>query len=209
MAFKYQEWPTVESITTILEEVKNTAYTYLRQQIVQTARLPLLVHCVDPPEDVGGHPRAHVLRFREYLDVKIPNHRHALTRLLIGGHPLSIERLRMSGVKREWRICRFCKRQGVLEDEIHILFECDSNPQLRNLRAIYAEETMECLPPIDRNTEYRERREVAVIHALAHREATPALAKLVSDVFEVLDGSEALIIRSLEQYQELDVYWHA
>ncbi|KAJ7694012.1 hypothetical protein B0H14DRAFT_3530891 [Mycena olivaceomarginata] len=78
-------------------------------------------------------------RLRHYLTaVVVPAHRKAMTGLLLGDHNLSVERLRYGTryrkpVPRKFRLCRFCR--GAVEDEVHALFDCVTEPRLIELRA--------------------------------------------------------------------------
>lgn len=76
-----------------------------------------------------------VLRFRDYLNVRTREHRRALTRLVCSDHPLAVEqgRRRVPATALNWRICRFCRLQGAIETETHILIDC-SSPLLEPLR---------------------------------------------------------------------------
>jgi hypothetical protein len=74
--------------------------------------------------------------FRHYLRAKTPEHRLALTRMVLSSHSLAIERRRWQErgkpvVPREWRKCRFC--QDSVEGPVHALFICD-NPELAQVR---------------------------------------------------------------------------
>ncbi len=56
--------------------------------------------------------------------VKIFQHRKALSRLRTSSHNLLIETGRYNKTDREKRICKCCK-QGVIESEFHFLMQCD------------------------------------------------------------------------------------
>lgn len=66
----------------------------------------------------------------------------AFTQLLLSCHILAVERLRWTSrarpyfVPHEWRLCRFCVKDNVyeVEDEVHALLHCTSNPLLTSLR---------------------------------------------------------------------------
>ena len=59
----------------------------------------------------------------------------AFIRLLTSDHPFAVELGRRISppVPRHRRICRFCHCQGAVEDEVHILLECQ-NDRLLQLR---------------------------------------------------------------------------
>ncbi|KAJ7833535.1 hypothetical protein B0H14DRAFT_2223978, partial [Mycena olivaceomarginata] len=82
------------------------------------------------------------LDFRRYLRIKTPDHRRALTRMVLSSPSLAVEcrRWKERGkeiVPREWRKCRFC---GVaVEDPAHAMFICD-NPDLMEVRETFLRE---------------------------------------------------------------------
>ena len=64
-------------------------------------------------------------QFEFYLrEIKIFNHRRAVSQLRCGSHHLMIEAGRWSRIPRERRLCPSCR---VLEDEIHFVNECRIN----------------------------------------------------------------------------------
>ncbi|KAK7008449.1 hypothetical protein R3P38DRAFT_2413192, partial [Favolaschia claudopus] len=90
-----------------------------------SSRLPLLQHRLDLNSNSLFVHKA--MKFRLYLNVPIPAHRKALTRLMLSSHTLSVEILRYKErwklrVPRDCRLCRFC-RLGV-ENEWHATIEC-------------------------------------------------------------------------------------
>ena len=77
---------------------------------------------------------------RLYLTVHVPDHRKALSGLLLADHNLAEVRLRYQErhqppVPREWRLCRLCG-DGI-EEPLHALFLCTNSPTLVNLRAAF------------------------------------------------------------------------
>lgn len=70
-----------------------------------------------------------------YLNVRTREHRRALTRLVCSDHPLAVEQGRRTvpATVPNWRICRFCRLQGAIETEAHVLIDC-SSPLLEPLR---------------------------------------------------------------------------
>ena len=71
-----------------------------------------------------------------YLDlVRNSIHRHHTTKLRISAHDLEIESGRYSNIPREERICKWCARSRgdkIIEDEKHILYDCDLYVDARN-----------------------------------------------------------------------------
>ncbi|KAJ6591290.1 hypothetical protein DFH09DRAFT_1074010 [Mycena vulgaris] len=79
--------------------------------------------------------------------VAVPAQPKALTRLLLGDHSLSIERLRYPAryrlaVPREERLCRFCRE--AIEDEVHALLACEAQLPLVKLRGTFLADVFEC-----------------------------------------------------------------
>ena len=70
-----------------------------------------------------------------YLDlVSNAANRYKTTRLRISAHDLEIERGRYRNIPREERICSWCSMTigaRILEDECHVLFDCDLYKHLR------------------------------------------------------------------------------
>ncbi|KAI0323199.1 hypothetical protein GY45DRAFT_1211186, partial [Cubamyces sp. BRFM 1775] len=61
---------------------------------------------------------------KPYLHLLQADPRRDVARLLAGTVPYAIDSLRRHDVPRERRLCRFCRRIGVIEDEEHMLFSC-------------------------------------------------------------------------------------
>ncbi|KAF5377477.1 hypothetical protein D9615_005367 [Tricholomella constricta] len=76
-------------------------------------------------------------RMQPYLKIPDPQHRHALTRLLLSDHLLAVEQLRChrfsrGRIEQHHRLCCFCHL--AIEDEVHTLFGCRSNDRLLSAR---------------------------------------------------------------------------
>ncbi|KAJ7814947.1 hypothetical protein B0H14DRAFT_2309802, partial [Mycena olivaceomarginata] len=108
--------------------IDNEIETSLRTKELLTGRLEM--------DSESGKLVKKSLDFRHYLRVKTPDHRRALTRMVLSSHSLAVERRRWTErgkpiVPREWRLCRFCKDS--VEDPAHAMFLCD-HPELRQVR---------------------------------------------------------------------------
>ncbi|KAI5897156.1 uncharacterized protein SCHCODRAFT_01124747 [Schizophyllum commune H4-8] len=122
----------LDGVATLINGVESTAGDRLRQDLRTDHRLVLL----QGQGALGGSgplPKTH----RSYLDVHIPAHRKALTRLMLSEHPLAIEQLRRVSryrprFDRDLRICRLCR--SAVEDEVHVLLHCDGDDDLVQLR---------------------------------------------------------------------------
>ncbi|KAK0440575.1 hypothetical protein EV421DRAFT_1961399 [Armillaria borealis] len=82
-------------------------------------------------------PRTVTLTLRHYLDVKIKDHRKALTWILLSSHMLAIERLRWRELgrprlERHCRKCRFCRI--AVESPEHAMLGCNSSALLVHTR---------------------------------------------------------------------------
>ncbi|TRM58327.1 hypothetical protein BD626DRAFT_463973 [Schizophyllum amplum] len=86
--------------------------------------------------DKRGCTRPDAAQYRSYLDIAMPHHRKALTRLITGDHELLGVRgawaIRGKYIAYEWRLCRLCAAS--VEDAVHALFTCIGRPQLAALR---------------------------------------------------------------------------
>ncbi|KAK0232150.1 hypothetical protein EDD85DRAFT_739085, partial [Armillaria nabsnona] len=81
--------------------------------------------------------------YKTCLNLPVPAHRKAFTRLLMSAHTLGIEVLRWKEryrpfVPRRWRLCRFCR--AMVEDEPHALLECRANDGLSRRRRRFIED---------------------------------------------------------------------
>ena len=71
-----------------------------------------------------------VFEFENYLSqVKKIKYRHAIVKLRTSSHDLRVETGRHQHEAVEERVCRICKN---IEDEIHFVFECKINQDLRS-----------------------------------------------------------------------------
>ncbi|KAJ7785422.1 hypothetical protein B0H14DRAFT_2400625 [Mycena olivaceomarginata] len=86
----------------------------------------LLVGRLEKDKDTGALVRKS-LEFSHYLTIKQPEHRKALTKVILSSHGLAIERRRWRErgkniVPQQWRLCSFC--YVYIEDQAHALFAC-------------------------------------------------------------------------------------
>ena len=108
----------------------------------------------------------------QYLDyVKNARNRHRTTRLRISAHDLEIETGRYKGIHRSERTCKWCSLtlgSNELEDESHMLFNCDLYASIRiklikllnntlidaNLNKLYSETDKEIISLAFKNINY-------------------------------------------------------
>ncbi|PBK79388.1 hypothetical protein ARMGADRAFT_1056323 [Armillaria gallica] len=106
------------------------------QQVDSSDKLYLLHGRKEPVKNKS--PRTITLTLRHYLDVKVKDHRKALTWMLLSSHMLTIERLRWRELgrprlERDHRKCRFCKI--AVESPEHAMLGCTSSQVLVHTRS--------------------------------------------------------------------------
>ena len=126
---------SIPSIDAIIAKITETVDTDLQFDIDNLQKTHLLRNRL---ETVDGSLSRVTRRRRHYLMmVAVPAYRKSLTRLLLGDHTLSVERLRYPSryrltIPRAQRLCRFCLAD--VEDEVHALLICEAQPTLVDLR---------------------------------------------------------------------------
>ncbi|KAK7033103.1 hypothetical protein R3P38DRAFT_2920710 [Favolaschia claudopus] len=118
-----------------------------------------------------------------------------MTRLLLGDHNLSVERLRYpsryrSAVPRDLRLCRFCRAE--VEDEAHALLDCDAHARLRDLR----EELMQVAAKVDPGLYARRAGCTSLdflIILLRSRALVHNVARFIYQVLNVYDGEPRFV----------------
>ena len=151
-------------------------------------------------EPCPNRPAIHkTLTFRHYLRVVIPNHRFAITKMLLSDHPLALERGRWaerdrSVIPTNQRLCRFCREE--VESPEHALFECTRSWALLNSRAEFLNMAYHVAPSLRRS---RTSTSVELLHLfLMNRATTPLLAKLCYNVIQIYENSPMYIHQTQE-----------
>ncbi|KAJ7869617.1 hypothetical protein B0H13DRAFT_2557471, partial [Mycena leptocephala] len=128
-----------DKVQRIMERLQQVLDADLQRDIETFERTHLLRSRVKRIDEGEGRSRMGLVtrRRRHYLDVPIPAHRMAITRLMLSDHNLSVERLRYPGryraaAPRNLRLCRFCRT--AVEDEAHTLLVCTAHTELQPLR---------------------------------------------------------------------------
>ncbi|KAJ7723253.1 hypothetical protein B0H16DRAFT_1334262 [Mycena metata] len=186
---------TVQLVETAMKDVRLSMEAWVDSEIESSSRVrDLLVGRLEMDNDTHRLVKKS-LDFRHYLRVKTGDHRRALTRMILSGHSLAIERRRWKErrkkiVPREWRLCRFC--YAYVEDPAHAMFACQ-HAELVEIRQVFLEELYDTLPelsgtldPTDVLKFFRD--------ILPRREITPLLGKLAYDVLKIFDSSPMLCV---------------
>jgi hypothetical protein len=131
----------VLTVELAMKAVKHSMEAWVDDEIHSSSRVrDLLVGRLEKDNDTGKLVKKS-LDFRHYLSVKQPEHRKALTKIILSSHSLAVERRRWKErgkkvVPRQWRLCRFC--YVYVEDAPHALFVCE-HPDLKAIRDIFLE----------------------------------------------------------------------
>ena len=139
------------------------------------------------------------MTFRHYLRVVVPNHRFAITRMLLSNHPLALERGRWAErdrpiIPRNQCLCRFRKED--VESPKHALFECTRSWELLNSRAEFLNMAYHVAPSLRRT---RTSTSIELLHLfLMNRATTPLLAKLCYNVIQIYENSPMYIHQTQE-----------
>ncbi|KAJ7023058.1 hypothetical protein C8F04DRAFT_1193808 [Mycena alexandri] len=174
---------SVDSINSIQKKVVAIVDADLQRDINNLVKTHLLRNCLEM-----GENKSLVLvtrHMRHYLTmVVVPAHRKALTGLLLGDHPLSVERLRYATRYRDTvphylRLCHFCR--GAVEDKTHALFDCVQNGRLQGVREQFTQSLAVCDPNL-----YAYHTQIPnydfLLQLISLRKAVKVLAKFVFNV---------------------------
>ncbi|KAI0712862.1 hypothetical protein C8T65DRAFT_532643, partial [Cerioporus squamosus] len=181
-------FPTVELASNTLAAIETALAQHLYDSVADSERLPLLrtrfARLPQPPQ------LRHVCAQQPYLAVKHNEHREAMVRLLTSEHKLAVEELRRvpssEAVPLHRRICRFCRRRGAVEDEVHVLVVCEDERLDRRRYELYAFIRGSLYPDLHKIR--RRHSPAAFLNFLLSRDKLlPAFAHYVYDVFELVD----------------------
>jgi hypothetical protein len=177
----------VLDVQNAMKLVKSSMEAWVDHEIETSARTrDLLVGRLERDNETGNLIKK-TMDFRHYLRVKTPEHRLALTRMVLSSHSLAVERRRWQErgkpvVPREWRKCRFC--QDSVEDPMHALFVCN-NYELAQVRERFLTDLYAKIPEFQgapTNT-------MDFFPVLSKREVTPILAKLAFNVLRIYNAT--------------------
>jgi hypothetical protein len=166
---------------------------WIDNEIESSSRVrDLLVGRLEKDKDTGKLVKKS-LNFRHYLRVKQPEHRKALTKMILSSHSLAIEcwRWKERGKKivpRQWRLCRFC--YIYVEDPAHAMFKCE-HAQITQIRQNFLDKLNIELPGFAQQFPDA----LQLLHGLLpKREITPLLEKLAYDVLKIFDSVPMLLV---------------
>ncbi|EJD35084.1 hypothetical protein AURDEDRAFT_75611 [Auricularia subglabra TFB-10046 SS5] len=161
---------------------------FVADAVASNVKLNLLVGRPNPrrgaEESWGSAP---IMELRSYLRVvRIPEHRDALTKLLLSEHDLGVERLRYVDVAHDLRLCRFCLL--AVETPAHALFACNGSQELSALRRQFYED----LAAMKEHEGLHSIRILELDKAIQHFACTettlPMFARFVRGVFRCFDS---------------------
>ncbi|KAJ7125760.1 hypothetical protein C8R43DRAFT_898115 [Mycena crocata] len=118
----------VKTVEQAMKDVVKSMEAWIDDEIKMSARVcDILVGRLEMDKDTKKFVKKS-LDFRHYLRVKQPEHRKALTKMVLSSHCLTVERRRWKERGRkivpcQWRLCRFC--YVYVEDPAHAMFKCD------------------------------------------------------------------------------------
>ncbi|KAJ7824392.1 hypothetical protein B0H14DRAFT_2369638 [Mycena olivaceomarginata] len=170
----------IQTVQATMKVVKNSMEAWIDEEIASSSRVrDLLVGRLEMDKDTGKLVKKS-LDFRHYLRVKQPEHRKALTKMVLSSHSLAVERRRWKErgkniVPRQWRLCRFC--YIYVEDPAHAMFKCPQS-ELTEIRQAFLEKLNYELPGVVEQPDALQ----LFRGLLSKREITPLLAKLAYDV---------------------------
>ncbi|KAJ6550268.1 hypothetical protein B0H19DRAFT_996947, partial [Mycena capillaripes] len=126
----------IQTVQATMKAVKKSMEAWIDEEIASSSRVcNVLVGRLEMDKETGKLVKKS-LDFRHYLRVKQPEHRKALTKMVLSSHSLAVERRRWKErgkkiVPRQWRLCRFC--YIYVEDPAHAMFKC-SQSELTEIR---------------------------------------------------------------------------
>ena len=130
-----------------------------------------------------------------------------MIRLICSDNRLGVEegRRRSPKVPRHLRICRFCRRQRAIEDEIHVLFECDALAltEIREARLLSTMERLAQPLPGVREMFHRMAAWDFLDFLLRTERLLPALAHYVYEILELVETVPPLLLGSDDELRYL------
>lgn len=184
---------TVQAVEFAMKGVEKSMETWIDDEIKASSRVrDLLVGRLEKDKDTGKFVKKS-LDFRHYLRVKQPEHRKALTKMVLSSHSLAVERRRWKErgkrvVPQQWRLCSFCYLS--VEDPAHAMFKYE-HQELAAIRQTFLTKVEAEIP----GTVAQFPDAIQLFKGLLpKREITPILAKLAYDVLKIFDAEPMLVV---------------
>ena len=183
----------IETVERAMKDVKKSMEAWIDDGIESSSRVrDILVGRLEVDKDTEKLVKKS-LDFRHYLRIKQPEHRKAITRLILSSHSLAVERRRWTErgktiVPREWRLCRFC--YIYVEDPAHALFVCQ-NQELKILRETFMDQVNTTIPGVTSNVPDA----LQMFRTLLNqRKITPLLGKFAYNVIKIFNSEPMLVV---------------
>ncbi len=197
--------PSIDGITATLRELESSLATHLYDSVTKSRKLPVIkARFQRMPKPIK---LSLVCRQQSYLNVSNPKDREALTRLICANTRLGVEEGRHRSPKIPWhrRICRFCRKAGAVEDEIHALLQCDAAPVV-DCREVYLLTALETQPeplPGAREMYFRMQPWDFLDFLLRTDRLLATLARFARAILDLLDTVPPLILHSDDELHSL------
>jgi len=177
------DWSTLgydqaEVTTTLITQLRTAA----RQQMIDSLALKTKFSILN-----ASPPTA----FMRYLDILSPRQREQMTRLRLSEHYLAVERGRYTRpvTLHDERKCRLCPH-GEVEDEIHVLADCNGNSTIVDARILLGDELMKLDPKVvgvnfrSQGTNFRSLEVWSTLWNSQEEEVIKVVGRFVSTCFE-------------------------
>lgn len=195
----HAEFPTTDTLREFLGVIEKSLAKHLYDAILESRRLPLLQtryrRVLSQPPNVGNSaPELREICARaDYLKLPRRRQRQALLLLVFSEHPLAVERLRRAPgpvpIPRNRRICRLCKLRNAVEDETHVLLQCQA-PVLATRRTTFLSALTAAKPGLRAlHSRIPPSAFLDVLLTSGSGATLPLFADFVADVFEIVDST--------------------
>ncbi|KAJ7708472.1 hypothetical protein B0H14DRAFT_2415356 [Mycena olivaceomarginata] len=183
----------VAAVELAMKEVIKSMEAWVDDELQSSSRVrDLLVDRLEQDKDTGKLVKKS-LDFRHYLRINQPEHRKALTRLVLSSHSLAVERRRWKErgkkiVPLQWRLCRFC--YIYVEDAAHALLACQHYELLEPRKDFLDKVEVEVPGVIEGSPDALQ----LFRNLLPRRKITPLLGKLAFNVLKIFDSTPMSLI---------------
>ncbi|KAJ7150526.1 hypothetical protein C8R43DRAFT_887388 [Mycena crocata] len=188
----------VETVESVMKAVIKSMEAWIDDEIESSSRVrDLLVGRTERDKDTKRLVKKS-LYFRHYLAIPQPEHRKALTQMILSSHSLAVERRRWTErrkkiVPRQWRLCRFC--YVYVEDPAHAMFACQ-HEELKPIRQEFLDKVNAEIPGVvDESLDALQ----LFRTLLPRREITSLLGKLAYNVLKIFETEPMLVVEEPAQ----------